>query len=267
MFSHRTVVRMSNTERPLPGDDFVQSLARGLDVITSFDAEHGSMTLSEVSTRTGLNRATARRLLLTLVELGYVRLDGRSFTLTPHVLRLGSAYLAGMGLPEIAQPHLERLTASTGESSSLAVLDGTEIVYVARVATTHRLMRVGITVGTRFPAFATSMGRVLLAALRPTESEAVLARTPLVALTTRTVVDPHRLRTLLDTVHRVGHAEVDQELEIGLRSLAVPVTHRGRVVAAVNLSMSASRSISSTHLPALHATAAAITGDLVLTGP
>lgn len=248
--------------RPLPGDGFVQALARGLDVIATFDTEHGSMTLSEVAGRAGLSRATARRLLLTLVELGYVRTDGREFALTPQVLRLGSAYLSGMGLPEVAQPHLERLSARVGESSSVAVLDGSEIVYVARVATSHRLVRVGITVGTRFPAHATSMGRVLLAALPAAERDARLQ--PLVRLTARTEVDPDRLRAVLDDVRRDGHALVDQELEPGLRSLAVPIG--SDPTAAVNVSMSASSPDDPLdHLAALTETAAAIAADLALT--
>jgi IclR family pca regulon transcriptional regulator len=250
-----------------PGDAFVQSLARGLDVITAFDAEHGSMTLSQVAVRAGLSRATARRLLLTLVELGYVRLEGKQFTLAPQVLRLGTAYLSGMGLPDVAQPHLERLSALAGESTSAAVLDGTEIVYVARVAT-RRLMRVGITVGTRFPAYATSMGRVLLAALPPAESDERLAASDLVALTPHTVVGVEALRTLLDGVRRHGWSLVDQELETGLRSLAVPVRDAaGAVVGAVNLSMSASSPDGGAlaQLPALLETAAAIGADLALT--
>ncbi len=258
---------MTDTTRGprVPGDEFVQSLARGLEVITTFDAEHGALTLSEVATRAGLTRATARRLLLTLVELGYVRLEGRSFALTPQVLRLGSAYLTGMGLPEVAQPHLERLSSRVGESSSVAVLDGAEIVYVARVATTHRLMRVGITVGTRFPAYATSMGRVLLAALPPAQRDASLG--DLDRLTEHTEVDPTRLRDLLDGVRRDGHALVDQELEPGLRSLAVPIARGDVVPAAVNLSMSASSPLAGAldHLAALHETAAAIAADLELT--
>ena len=143
-------------------EEFVQSLARGLQVITAFNSDRPRMSLSEVAVATGLSRASARRFLHTLVELGYVRTDGKQFELTPHVLRLGTAYLSGLGLPQLAQPHLERLSAEVGESTSAAVLDGTEIVYVARVST-RRIMTVGITVGTRFPAFATSMGRVLLA--------------------------------------------------------------------------------------------------------
>lgn len=260
------LVRMSNNE-PLPGDDFVQSLARGLAVITCFDADHGRLTLSEVAERAGLTRATARRLLLTLARLGYVRADGRSFALTPQVLRLGTAYLSGMGLPEVAQPHLEHLTARTGESSSVAVLDGDDIVYVARVATTHRLMRAGITVGTRFPAHATSMGRVLLAALGEAECAARLRSMSLIPLTDRTTTDAEVLAALLRTVADTGYALVDQELEPGLRSLAVPVEHAGRVVGALNVSLAAvgPAETALTFLADLRATARAIAADLALT--
>lgn len=266
MFAQRMLVRMPNS-RPLPGDDFVQSLARGLTVITCFDADHGRLTLSEVAERTGLTRATARRLLLTLVQLGYVRVEGRSFSLTPQVLQLGTAYLSGMALPEVAQPHLEELTARTGESSSVAVLDGSDIVYVARVATTHRLMRAGITVGTRFPAHATSMGRVLLAALPPAERDEVLRSTTLAALTEHTVTDPAALAEVLDAVARDGHALVDQELEPGLRSLAVAVRHHRAVVGALNVSLAAvGRADAALRLlPDLVDAARAIGADLALT--
>ncbi|WP_193614218.1 IclR family transcriptional regulator domain-containing protein [Nocardioides lijunqiniae] len=226
------------TERPPPGEMFVQSLARGLEVITSFDAEHTSMTLSDVAGRTGLSRATARRFLHTLRELGYVRLDGARFTLTPQVLRLGTAYLSGLGLPQLVQPHLERLTALVGESSSGAVLDGSDIVYVARVAT-RRIMTVGISVGTRFPAYATSMGRVLLADLPPDALDDHLAATPLVAITEHTLREPAALRAELARVRERGWAVVDQELEAGLCSVAAPVRDSsGAVVAAINISTS-----------------------------
>jgi IclR family pca regulon transcriptional regulator len=229
------------SERPPPGEMFVQSLARGLEVITAFDAEHTSMTLSEVAGRTGLSRATARRLLHTLRELGFVRLDGALFTLTPQVLRLGTAYLSGLGLPQLVQPHLERLTALVGESTSAAVLDASDIVYVARVAT-RRIMTVGITVGTRFPAYATSMGRVLLADLPPEGVDAYLAATPLTPLTERTLHQPDALRAELARVREQGWAVVDQELEAGLLSVAAPVCDRsGAVVAAINISTSTHR--------------------------
>ena len=167
-------------------EEFVQSLARGLQVITAFNSDRPRMSLSEVAVATGLSRASARRFLHTLVELGYVRTDGKQFELTPHVLRLGTAYLSGLGLPQLAQPHLERLSAEVGESTSAAVLDGTEIVYVARVST-RRIMTVGITVGTRFPAFATSMGRVLLAYQRPDELDDYFLTADLRPPTPRTV--------------------------------------------------------------------------------
>ncbi|WP_460843441.1 IclR family transcriptional regulator domain-containing protein [Nocardioides marmoraquaticus] len=261
---------MPNTAQgagPLPGDDFVQSLARGIAVITCFDAEHGRLTLSEVAERTGLTRATARRLLLTLAQLGYVRVEGRLFALTPQVLQLGTAYLSGMGLPEVAQPHLEQLTARTGESSSVAVLDGDDIVYVARVATTHRLMRAGITVGTRFPAHATSMGRVLLAALPEAERSVRVRAMALDPLTERTTTDPDALLYALRRVAGDGHALVDQELEPGLRSLAVPVRHRGAVVGALNVSLSAVGPAETALglLPDLESTARAVGADLDLT--
>src|SRR5665647_13762 len=140
--------------------DFVQSLERGLAVIKAFDAEDRELTLSDVARKTGLTRAAARRFLHTLVTLGYVRSDKRMFSMRPRVLELGYAYLSGLSLPEVAQPHLEELTAAVHESTSISVLDGDMVVYVARVAA-KRIMAVGITVGTRFPAYATSMGRVL----------------------------------------------------------------------------------------------------------
>ncbi|RYY48993.1 MAG: IclR family transcriptional regulator [Actinomycetales bacterium] len=221
---------------PGPGDQFVQSLARGLEVIVAFDADHPEMTLAQVAQRTGYSRATARRFLHTLVELGYMRTDGKSFALTPQVLGLGTAYLSGLGLPQIAQPHLEALSAQVGESTSVAVLDGTDIVYVARVAT-RRIMSVGIAVGTRFPAYATSMGRVLLAALDDAALDAVLERTDLRPLTPRTIHEPAELRRELERVRAQGWALVDQELERGLTSMAAPILDgRGTAVAALNVS-------------------------------
>ena len=159
---------------PAASDQYVQSLARGLAVIRAFDTDHPKMTLTEVAARTDLTRATARRFLYTLVELGYVRTDGKIFALTAKVLQLGYAYLSGLSLPQLAQPHLEELSLQLGESTSAAVLEGTDIAYIARVST-RRIMTVGITVGTRFPAYATSMGRVLLAALPPAQLQDYLA--------------------------------------------------------------------------------------------
>jgi IclR family transcriptional regulator, pca regulon regulatory protein len=224
------------------GTPFVQSLERGLAVIRAFDGDHRQLTLSEVARRTGLPRAAARRFLLTLVELGYVRTDGRMFSLRPRVLDLGYAYLSSTSLPEVAQPHLEDLVARVHESCSVSVLDGEDIVYVARVAT-KRLMTVAINVGTRFPAYATSMGRVLLAARPAEERAAYLSAARLEPLTHHTVTDPARLAAVLAEVADQGFAVLDQELEEGLRSIAVPVHDAGGgVVAAMNVSASARRS-------------------------
>ncbi|MFC4010611.1 IclR family transcriptional regulator [Nonomuraea purpurea] len=246
--------------------DHVQSLARGLAVIRAFSATEPELTLSQVARATGLSRAAARRFLLTLVDLGYVRSDGRLFALTPRVLELGYAYLSSLSLPEVADPHLERLAAEVRESASVAVLDGEDVVYVARVATA-RIMRVTISIGTRFPAYCTSMGRVLLAGLPPAELDAYLERASLRRLTSHTVVLPAALRAELDQVRGRGWAMVDQELEEGLRSIAVPIRDRsGRAVAAVNVSTHASRrslqAIRRDLLPPLQATAAKIEADL-----
>jgi IclR family transcriptional regulator, pca regulon regulatory protein len=220
---------------------FVQSLERGLAVIRAFDAQHPRLQLSEVARRTGLTRAAARRFLLTLVELGYVRADGREFSLRPRVLELGYAYLSGITLPEIAQPHLETLVGRVNESSSVAVLDGADVVYVARVST-KRILNVMVTVGTRFPAHATSLGQVLLAFLPPDELDRYLARADLAQLTPRTITDRARLTARLRQVRAQGYAMADQELEEGMRSAAAPVRDRdGVVTAAVNISVSASR--------------------------
>lgn len=227
---------MSAEPQQPAGGEFVQSLARGLDVITAFDAEHRELTLSEVAQRTGLTRATARRFLHTLRALGYVRVDGQRFALTPRVMRLGYAFVAGLPLSEIAQPHLKALSARLGESTSVSVLDGPDVLYVVRVAT-HRIMSTPIPVGTRFPAYATSMGKVLLAALPAPELDAYLATTPLEPLTPWTTTDEQVLRAELAQVREQGYAVNDQQLAVGLRSVAVPVREGGHVVAAANCSM------------------------------
>jgi len=223
---------------PAASDQYVQSLARGLAVIRAFDTDHPKMTLTEVAARTQLTRATARRFLHTLVELGYVRTDGKVFALTAKVLQLGYAYLSGLSLPQLAQPHLEELSLELGESTSAAVLEGADIAYIARVAT-RRIMTVGITVGTRFPAYATSMGRVLLAALPPAKLEEYLAAAEVRPLTPRAIGTPEALRAELDTVRAQGWCLLNQELEIGLMSIAAPVHDGPKVVAAINVSMQA----------------------------
>src|SRR3954465_11301501 len=215
--------------------DYVQSLQRGLSVIRAFDAEHRELGLSEVARATGLTRAAARRFLLTLVALGYMHFDGGRFSLRPRLLGLGFAYLASLSLPEIAEPHMEALVAQINESSSLSVLDDTDIVYVARVPT-RRIMSITLAVGTRLPAYATSMGRVLLAALPDAELEERLARVDVRPFTPRTVKSHAELRKVLDQVRRQGYAVTDQELEQGLRSAAVPIhAASGPVVGALNV--------------------------------
>lgn len=249
-------------------EHFVQSLERGLAVIRAFDAAHPELTLSDVARATGLTRAAARRFLLTLVDLGYVRTDSRAFALRPQVLELGYAFLSALTLPQVAEPHLERLASQLHESSSMSVLDGDSVVYVARMATS-RIMNVTISVGTRFPAHATSMGRVLLADLVQADLDAYLDRTDLCPLTKRTITDAGALRNALSAVARQGWALVDQELEDGLRAIAAPIHDRsGRVVAAVNVSTHASRTtldeMRRALLPALLATARDIDADLRL---
>jgi len=230
------IVPRPHTEGPGREPYFVQSLDRGLRVISAFGHDSARLTLSEVAAATDLTRATARRFLLTLADLGYVRVEGRVFHLTPRVLQLGYAFLASSTLPSLAEPHLERLVAQVNESSSMSVLDAKDIVYIARVANS-RIMKVTISVGTRFPAYATSMGRVLLAALGERELDAYLAEVKFHAFTSGTVRTANELRERLDDVRRDGYAVVGQELEDDLRSIAVPVRNRrGEVISAINVS-------------------------------
>jgi IclR family transcriptional regulator, pca regulon regulatory protein len=248
----------------------VQSLERGLSVIRAFDAEHRELRLSEVARATGLTRAAARRFLLTLVELGYMHFDGSRFSLRPRVLELGFAYLSSLSLPEIAAPHMEALVARLNESSSLSVLDDTDVVYVARVPT-RRIMSITLAVGTRLPAYATSMGRVLLAGLPGDELEERLARIEVRQLTPRTVATEAALREVIDQVRRQGYAVTDQELEQGLRSAAVPIHDAsGAVAAALNVSVHASRAtmhdLRSRFLAPAQAAAAAIDAEVRRSG-
>jgi IclR family pca regulon transcriptional regulator len=248
------------------GTDFVQSLERGLAVIRAFDAEHPELTLSEVARVAGLTRASARRFLRTLAELGYVRSNGRLFALRPRVLELGYAYLSSLSLHEVAQPHLERLVSLLRESSSVSVLDADDVVYVARVPT-RRIMTITISVGTRFPAYATSMGRVLLAGQSDEWLDGYFATVELRRLTARTVTDAPALRAELLQVREQGWAFVDEELEEGLRAIAAPINDlSGRVIAAVNVSSPVSRGsadlVRSEFLPHLLAAARGIEEDL-----
>jgi IclR family pca regulon transcriptional regulator len=254
----------TGTSKQELGREFVESLARGLTVITAFGEGRAELTLTEVAQATGLARATARRALITLEHLGYVTTHDRVFRLTPRVLGLGFPPLSRTSLPEIAAPHLTALSQRLHDSVSLAVLTGDEIQYTGRVATS-RVMSVNITVGTRLPAYATSLGRVILADLPEPPLPDLLPLTP------RTLTDPRKLRAELDRVRHAGYALSDEELEEGLRSIAVPVRGPdGRVVAAVNVAMHSSRRTPEECvrdvLPELHAMAGRIEADLRVAG-
>lgn len=246
--------------------DYVQSLARGLSVITAFSHDRPRMTLSEVATVTGLTRATARRFLLTLQRLGYVTSDDREFSLSPRTLELGYAYLSSTPFWDLAIPHMETLVDCLHESSSISVLDVDDIVYVARVPT-KRIMTISLAVGSRLPAYPTSMGRVLLAGLRPDRLDEYLARVKPEPLTPRTVNDVDTLRRIVDEVRAQGWALVDQELEAGVRSAAAPLRDiHDRVIGALNVSAHATRTtlaeLQRTFVPALLETAAVINSGL-----
>ena len=270
MFAIRTRTPEPTDTRPPRNADYVQSLERGLSVIRAFDSEHRELGLSEVARATGLTRAAARRFLLTLVALGYMHFDGSRFSLRPRVLELGFAYLSSLSLPELAEPHMEALVARINESSSISVLDDTDVVYVARVPT-RRIMSITLAVGTRLPAYATSMGRVLLAALPDAELEERLARIEVRPLTPRTVKSHAELRGVIDQVRGRGYAVTDQELEQGLRSAAVPIHDAsGATVAALNVSVHASRAsmheLRTRFLPPLQEAAAAIDAEIRKSG-
>jgi IclR family pca regulon transcriptional regulator len=233
--------------------DIMGGLAKGLLAIETFTADRPRQSISEVASASGLDRATARRCLLTLAHLGYADYDGKFFTLTPRVLRLGTACLATMPLPQLVQPHLDRLSGAIGESSSVSILDDAEIVYVARAAQ-RKVMSIALMPGSRLPAFCTSMGRVLLAALPDDEARRRLHLVPLVARTSRTITDVGRILEELEAVRRNGYALIDQEVEIGLRSIAVPLFNaRGATVAAMNVGVSATQADLSS-LPAAYLT-------------
>jgi len=227
-------------DSPLDGD-FVQSLERGLSVIRAFDADHPKLTLSEVAAATGLSRAAARRFLHTLVRLGYMHNNNGRFSLRPRILELGYAYLSSLSLPEVAMPHLEELVEQVRESSSVSELDGEDVVYIARVPT-KRIMTVAISVGTRFPAYATSMGRVLLSDMPEEWIDAYLAQVSLHHFTGHTITSPGGLRQELRKIKTRGWALVDQELEEGVRSIAAPIRDAdGKAIAAVNIPTHAGR--------------------------
>ena len=224
-----------------PGDSYVQSFARGLEVIRSFSAEAPSQTLSEVASKTGLTRAGARRILLTLQTLGYVESDGKYFELTPRILDLGFAYLSSQPLWNLATPLMETLAETVQESCSAGVLDGLDVVYVARVHT-HKIMSTNLGVGSRLPAFWTSLGRVLLSGLPSDKLQDLMAKRSREAFTRYTLVEDEDLLNALEQVRRQGWALINQELEEGLISVAAPLFNaQGQVVAAINVSGQANR--------------------------
>ena len=250
------------------GPDFVEALARGLDVLACFDADHPAMSLTEVAAAAGLARPMARRILLTLAELGFVRSAGGSFALTPKVLTLGMAYIGSLGLWDIARPHLEALVARTGESSSMAQLDGPDIVYVARVSV-PKIIALRVEIGTRFPAVQTSQGKVLLAALPPAELDAVLAQPSRAGLPPFIGRDDGRLRAELTEVRARGWALADEELAPGVRSVAVPVRDGGGATrAAMNVTVHAAETsierLLGEYLPLLLRTAGEVSAEWAL---
>lgn len=252
------------------GPDFIEALARGLDVIKAFDATEPVLTMSELAERTGLARPTVRRILLTLEELGYVRSGRQGFALTPRIVELGMAYVHSMGLWDVARPHMEALVAQTGESSSIAQLDGSDIVYVARVAV-PKIIALRVAIGTRFPAASTSLGKVLLAGLSPTEVERVLAEPTRSGVTARHTPDLDGLLAELQETRARGWCLTDEALAAGIRSIAAPLRDgSGQVVAALNVTVHAAETsvevLRHEHLPRLLATAAAISEDFARRG-
>ncbi|MES2412455.1 MAG: IclR family transcriptional regulator C-terminal domain-containing protein [Pseudomonadota bacterium] len=229
-----------------PGDGYVQSFARGLEVIRSFSADAPSQTLTEVAERSGLTRAGARRILLTLQALGYVVADGKLFSLTPRILDLGFAYLSSMPMWNLAEPVMEALVATVKESCSIAALEGTDIVYVMRIPT-HKIMSISLGVGSRLPAYCTSLGRVLLAALPEAELPERLEAADITSRTRYTVTDMKELTARIAQVRKQGWSLVNQELEEGLVSMSAPLTNRaGQVVAGLNISGQANRTSAKT---------------------
>jgi IclR family pca regulon transcriptional regulator len=250
------------------GPDFIEALARGLDVLRCFRPGRPVMTLSEIAGATGLARPTVRRILLTLEELGYVRSAERGFALTPRVLELGMTYINSLSMWDLARPHMQRLVVQTNESTSMAQLDGSDIVYVTRVAV-PKIITLAVTIGTRFPAPATSMGKVLLASLSPAELDEALAQPSRSGVTARSQPARDELDAALREVRARGWALADEDLAPGIRSVATGVRDgHGRVVAALNVTVHAAetsvRQLTEEHLPRLLCAAADISRDWAL---
>lgn len=239
---------MSKRNNPQPDRDFMAGLGKGLAVIECFDDENVQLNITSVAAKAGLSRAAARRCLLTLQHLGYMDSDAGQFRLTPRVLRLGYAYIASSALPQIVQPYLDQVSAQTHESCSASILDGDEIIYIARTAT-KRIMSVNLGVGTRLPAFCTSMGRVLLASLDAAEAARRIAASRRQQFTQKTCTRKEQLLEILANVREQGYSVIDQELEIGLVSIAVPIRNAaGKTVAALNIGAQSAR-IPATDMP------------------
>lgn len=245
--------------------DFIEAIARGLDVIKVFGADRASMTVADVATATGLARPTARRILRTLESLGYVRSAAGAFTLTPRVLELGMVYVQSLGLWDVARPHMERLVARTGESTSIAQLDGSDIVYVARVAV-PKIIALRVSIGTRFPAPQTSLGKVLLAGLAVDQLDAALAEPSRSGVQPRWRPDRAELDAVLRDVRAKGWALTDEQLAPGIRSVAAPLRDAtGRVIAAMNVTVHAAETsletLTGTYLPLLLRVAGDVSAD------
>lgn len=250
--------------------DIIGGLAKGLAVLEAFSSTHPRATIADIARATGQSRAAARRCLITLTECGYARFDGKFYSLTPRVLGLGGAWLATTPLPEILQPALEQVREETGESCSAAILDGGEVIYIAR-APTRRVMSITLGVGSRLPAWCTSLGRVLLAQLPEVELDARLASLQPQPLTPRTLTDRNAIRDAVIQARMQGHAVVDGEMEPGLRAIAVPVFNRtGQAVAAINIGTDPLRAplsvLSDAYFPALRRAAASLRGALPASG-
>ncbi|MGE6246644.1 IclR family transcriptional regulator domain-containing protein [Psychrobacter proteolyticus] len=227
---------------PFDSPDFVASLAGGLSVLRAFDDNHSTMTLSEVAERTDMDRAKARRYLLTLHALGYVHKDKRQFKLSPKTLSIGASYLSSEHHHDIVQFYLERVTEQTGESCSFAVLDDDEVVYIARSAAKHRLLSIALSIGTRLPVAYTSMGRAIMANLPEDEREDYIQKIKLTSHTPFSITDREQFRVMLNEVYNNQYVVVDQELDTGLRSLALPIYKaNNELIGAINISTNAMR--------------------------
>ncbi|MBZ9601032.1 IclR family transcriptional regulator [Phyllobacterium chamaecytisi] len=247
--------------------DFISGFAKGLSVIEAFDAANPRLSITDISRITGLERATARRCLLTLAQLGYADYDGKFFSLSPRILRLGHSYLTATPLPRLLQPFLDQLSEKTGESASASVLDGNEIVYIAR-ASHKRVMSINLNPGSRLPAYCSSMGRVLLAAMNEGDAKSILENSNRKANTPNTKTTIADLMAELQLIREQGYAVIDQELEIGLCSIAIPVRNmRGTTIAALNVGAQAPRvtvdEMVATYLPVMQSTRDTLAGLLV----